>query len=288
MLQELLALRPAALAECPPGVALAATAVGGFFWVLGGRFSRAILTLALVAAGAWVGVRLPRWFGWGIDGMGLAVAGAMLLGFSGYMLHRTWTGLLLGALLVAWGSAAAWIGAGPGVQWTPPRLAWSWNSSEMVRQVWLSLPPELGRLMPLITMGGLAGGIVTALLLPKLCRILAFDLLGASLLVVMGVPLMAQQQPQWMKYVPTTAEQQIFSLIGLVLLGLAVQWKLTPGTPRRPAIPAGVGPARSPAHPAAPAAPGRRMTTPHAPQPVHLAAARPAPRRFVQLQEVLA
>jgi hypothetical protein len=257
-------------------LALALAAAGVAFWLVGGRFSRSILTLALVAAGAWVGMRLPRWFGWEIDGMGLGMTGAMLLGLAGYLLHRTWVGLLLGALLAAWAGVAAWVALAPGVRWTPPAVEWTWNFPEMLRQVWQSLPPEISKAIPLTTVGGVVSGIVASLLWPKLSRILAFDLLGVALMVVVGLPLVALYQPQWMQHLPRTGEQRALTLVGLLLVGVAVQWKLTPASPRKAAIPASAlqpAPARARAPvPVSPAAP----------------APRPGPRRFVQMQEVLA
>lgn len=272
MLHEWMGLPPGGLTDGPPVLALATAAAGVACWLVGGRFSRSILTLALVAAGAWVGVRMPRWFGWGIDGMGLGMAGAMLLGFAGYLLHRTWVGVLLGALLTTWAGVAAWAALAPGVHWTLPRLAWTWNVPEMLRQVWQSLPAEVARVIPLTTVGGVVSGIVASLLWPKLSRILAFDLLGVMLMVTVGVPLVALYQPQWIQYLPAGTEQKVFTVMGLLLVGLAVQWKLTPATPRKAAIPASaLQPASSPV-PASSAPP----------------APRPAPRRFAQLQEVLA
>src|SRR5687767_13021512 len=207
MLHELLTLRPQTLVDVSPALALAVTAAGAACWAVGGRFSRALITLTLVAAGAWVGVRLPRWFGWEIDGMGLGMAGAMLLGFAGYLLHRTWVGLLLGALVAGWAGAAAWLALAPGADWTPPSIAWGWNIPELLRQVWQSLPAETSKVIPLTTVGGIVAGIVMSLLWPKLSRVLAFDLLGVMVLVVVGVPLVAAREPQWMRYVPAGTEQ---------------------------------------------------------------------------------
>jgi hypothetical protein len=282
MLHEWMALRPGGLTDGPPALALAITATGLGCWLIGGRFSRSILTLALVAVGAWVGVRMPRWFGWEIDGMGLGMAGAMLLGFGGYLLHRTWAGLLLGALLATSAGAAAWIALAPGVSWMLPPLDWTWNVPEVLRQVWQSLPPEMAKVIPLTTVGGVMAGIVTALRWPKLSRVLAFDLLGVLLMVTVGVPVVAAYQPQWIKYLPAGTERQVFTVMGLVLVGLAVQWKLTPATPRKAAIPASALRSASP------------VLVPDSPARGHVstsgasAAPRRAPRRFAQLQEVLA
>ena len=279
MLHELTALRPAALVEAAPALALVIAALGVGFWAVGGRFSRSILTLALVAVGAWVGMRLPRWFGWEIDGMGLGMAGAMFLGVAGYLLHRTCVGVLLGGVIATWAGFAAWVAVAAGVQWTLPRVTWTANLPEMLRQVWQSLPPEVARVVPLTTVGGLAAGVVMALVWPKLSRILAFDLLGVLLMAAVGVPLVAAQAPQWLTYLPSGPEQQVFAVIVLVGVGLAVQWKLTPGGPKKAVIPASVlrDAPRVVAHDPAAAASG-------APRP----SSRPGPRRFVQLQEVLA
>src|SRR5688572_12193485 len=84
-------------------IALAVAAAGLLLSVVGARFSRSVYALAAVAAGAWVGLRVPRWTGWELDVMATAIGGALVLGFSGYLLHRAWVGLTLGLMLASVG-----------------------------------------------------------------------------------------------------------------------------------------------------------------------------------------
>jgi len=103
MLREFLALLPESLGECSLGIAIGGALLGLVLWLAGARFSRSLVTLIGVAIGTSVGMRLPGWLGWSIDGMAIGVGGAVVLGASGYLLHRSWIGLYLGALSVALG-----------------------------------------------------------------------------------------------------------------------------------------------------------------------------------------
>src|SRR5437763_548281 len=60
MLHELLSRFPDTLAHPSPAVAIAATAAGAVLWLAGGRFSRAIVTLILVAVGPGPAVQPAR------------------------------------------------------------------------------------------------------------------------------------------------------------------------------------------------------------------------------------
>src|SRR5687767_5383651 len=102
--------------------ALAGSAAGLVLWLAGSRFSRPLVTLLAVSVGAVVGMHLPGWFGWGIDGMGLATGAAMVLGLTGYLLHNTWVGATLCLMLTLWAAAAAWLLWGAGT--TPLSIEW--------------------------------------------------------------------------------------------------------------------------------------------------------------------
>src|SRR5258708_5565086 len=101
MLQELLGLFPDAVNRMTPALAFGIAGVGALLSLCGARVSRSLLTLVMVAVGTFVGMRLPRWFGWGIDPMGPAFGAAIVLGLGGYVFHRTFEGILLGVLLAA-------------------------------------------------------------------------------------------------------------------------------------------------------------------------------------------
>src|SRR6476469_9726284 len=102
MFQELVALAPDSIRQQPAwvGTVVLLTAIG--FWLAGGRFSRYLITLGLAAAGALVGTRLPRWWGWSVDGIGIGMCAALLLGVSGFLLDKAWLGTLLGLLIAFW------------------------------------------------------------------------------------------------------------------------------------------------------------------------------------------
>src|SRR5689334_5070071 len=109
MFQDLLTLLPERLTHATPTMALVASVIGIVFLFAGGRVSREIITLTCVLVGGYIGMRLPAWCGWGVDGMGLAFAGAMLLGLRGYWLDRAWEGGLLAAILALWAGVGTWL-----------------------------------------------------------------------------------------------------------------------------------------------------------------------------------
>src|SRR5689334_120512 len=118
MLQELIALAPNIVRQQPAWVAVVVLAMAIGFWAAGGRFSRYLVTLGLAAAGALVGMRLPRWWGWSVDGIGIGMCAALLLGVSGFLLDKAWLGMLLGLLIAFWAAVIAWSGLEPIAQWT--------------------------------------------------------------------------------------------------------------------------------------------------------------------------
>src|SRR4029077_16826622 len=92
--------------------------------LVGARTSRSILALALVAAGTFIGLHMPAWFGWKIDPMGTAFGAAILLGLSGFLLNVLWEAILLGALLGTGAGLAVWMTLGAGASWQMPEIDW--------------------------------------------------------------------------------------------------------------------------------------------------------------------
>lgn len=228
MLQEILALRPEAFTTCPSYLA-AGGAIGLALWLAGGRFARSILTLCAVAAGAWVGTRLPRWRGWGVDGAGTGVGGAILLGAGVYFLDRAVVGAILGVVLAAWAGTAAFLATGGGTtEWAWPAVAWAGGFVPAATTLYKSLPAESARATLFACGAGLAIGLAIAALWPKSSRVLAFSLLGVSLIVLMGLPAVAHYRPRTLGLLPTSDAGQGILLAGLVALGVTVQWWLIP------------------------------------------------------------
>jgi hypothetical protein len=213
------------------------SAAGVILWLAGSRFSRSLVTLLAVSVGAVLGMHLPRWFGWPVDGMGLAVGGAVVLGLSGFLLHNTWVGLSLSGLLVLWSGTAAWAVAGTGspfeIQW--PDIDPTADASTVLATLWRAMPGELPWVMPCAVAGALAAGVLTTVLWPKLARVLAYSLAGLSLLVVAGLWAMQMSRPQWLARVPRDFPTQLAVLLGLVCVGVLIQWRLTPAGARPPA-----------------------------------------------------
>src|SRR5688572_17199937 len=119
----------ALLTRLPPDAGGRAVALCGvvavaglFLWVIGARVSRSMFTLVGVAAGAWAGLHLPRWMGWEIDAMAVAIGGALVAGLAGYLLHMLWVGLTLGTLLASAGIFIAWHRLAAGASWSMPTI----------------------------------------------------------------------------------------------------------------------------------------------------------------------
>src|SRR5258706_13703111 len=75
---------------------------GLVLWLIGARFSRGIVTLIAVSVGALVGLRMPAWFAVPLGAWATAVGGALLLGITGYALHRMWVGGGAALFLALW------------------------------------------------------------------------------------------------------------------------------------------------------------------------------------------
>jgi hypothetical protein len=208
--------------------AFAGTAAGAVLWLAGSRFSRPLVTLLAVALGAVIGVHLPERFGWSVDAMGVAFVGALVLGLTGYLLHTTWIGLSLSLVLALWVGTAAWLTVGGGEQLHWPAVNPSANLEVMLSDVWHSLPGDLPRVMPFAIGLALIGGVSITVFSPKLGRVLTYSLVGLSILVVMGVTAMRMSRPDWLVMLPRSFPTQAGILLGMVVLGVLIQWRLTP------------------------------------------------------------
>ena len=211
--------------------ALVGSAAGLVLWLAGSRFSRSLVTLLAVSVGAGLGMHLPGWFGWGIDGMGLATGAAMVLGLTGYLLHNTWVGATLCLVLSLWAGALAWLVFGAGT--TPYDVAWpAVQSSDPVivlAAIWRALPGDLPRAMPCAIAGAVTAGVAASVVSAKFARVLTYSLAGLTVLVVAGSWALHMSQPNWIAVLPTTFASQLATLLGLVLVGVLIQWRLTPG-----------------------------------------------------------
>lgn len=228
MLRELLSLLPDAIARCSPMVAMACAMLGLVLWLCGARFSRAILSLTAVAAGTVIGMHLPEWRGWQIDGMGLAVGGAIVLGSAAFLFHRTCIGAMLGIGLMLWAAAGVWIFMAGDVYWNWHTARWDGDMVQYLGEAWKTLPASVSRSFPAACLAGLGAGITIAAFLPKTSKVLAHSLIGVTLAVVMGAVAMSENRPQWIAGLPGSLAAQALGLVTLVVIGSAIQWRLTP------------------------------------------------------------
>lgn len=230
MLPEVLTVLPDAVTRCPPGMAAGCCAGGLGLWLAGGGYSRSILTLAGVAAGTIIGMRLPGWYGWQVDGMGVAVGGAIALGTCAFLFHRTCIGMMLGGAMMLWAGLAAWLACGNGATWNWHDLRWHGDAVQFLRDAWAALPPELQRPLPLAAVVGLSAGVMLAISFNKLSKVLAHSLVGTTLLAIMGMVAVLDTRPQWLWHLPGSNLAQGAALAALVLAGAAWQWRITPPT----------------------------------------------------------
>jgi hypothetical protein len=224
MLPELMGFLPQG-ASCSLGGVVAGAVGGMALWLAGARFSRSIVTLAAVAIGTSFGLRLPGWLGWEIDGMGIAVGAAVILGISGYLLHRTWIGLGLGILSAVWAAFGAKAAGGAAFDMT---INWNGGVWPALQSAWSSLPLPLAREISLAASLAFIAGVTTAIFWPRLSRVLAWSLAGTTLGLMMLAVASRSGQLHWMRAMGLGASAQAAVLVGLVTLGGLIQWQLVP------------------------------------------------------------
>ena len=228
MLRELLGLMPGELLRCPAGAAGGCAALGGILWAVGARFSRPILTLFAVGTGTFVGMRLPTWRGWQIDGMGVAVGAALVLGTCVYLFHRTCIALLLGMILMLWAGTATWIAMAGGVYWNCRTVRWQGDLVQLLRDAWQTLPPSVAHAFPFACFVGVAVGTTLAAFFSKLAKVLVHSFLGLTLMVVMGAVALLTTHPNWLAHPAGSNGVEGGVLAALGLVSAVWQWKITP------------------------------------------------------------
>jgi len=228
MVQEVVNLLPDALVHWPPARAGVCAGVGALLWLCGARFSRSILTLVAVACGTVIGMHLPAWYGWHVDGMGLGVGGAILLGSIVFLFHGACIGLLLGGGMMLWAGTAVWLAMAGEGHWDWRAVHWEGDMIQFCRQAWEGLPHVVSRAFPVACFAGLAGGIAIAVFLPRIAKALAHSLIGVTLMIVMGALAVRTTHPGWPWSSAKFDRSQALVLIGLVLAGAVLQWLITP------------------------------------------------------------
>jgi hypothetical protein len=228
MLQELLPLLPKEVGSLMIALAIAGTLIGAALWLIGGRFSRSLITLVLVSAGGWVGLYLPTWCGWAIDGWVVAIGLAVAAGASGFFMHRLWVAVGFGLVLTAWTALAVWLLMKHDGTWAFPKLESPFVPAVFGKALWQSVPPAIQQVLPYACGMALVSGFSAALLWPRLGLVLLYSMAGVTIFLGLGMCLINAQRPQWIRSMPATWSSQLLILSAMVGFGAVLQWNIAP------------------------------------------------------------
>jgi len=205
-------------------VAVTGALAGVALWLVGARFSRSIVTLVTVALGCMVGMRLPAWCGWGVDGMATGVLCAVVLGVSGFVYHRVWVAVGTGAVLALWAGLVTWsvVRHGATIAW--PTLDASTTPVGFFRELWKHFPDDVKHVLPVVMGVSACVGVGVSILWPRAATVLMWSMVGTSLVISLG----ATKVPA---VIPHTSWAQVALVALLVGAGAFVQWKLAPVGP---------------------------------------------------------
>lgn len=228
MLLDLIKLLPQDVDHGTVALAVIGAVLGVGFWIAGVKFSRPLVTLVTVLGGAGIGMQMPRWFGWNVSGAGPAVGAAVVLGVSGFILHRMWIGLSLGLLLATWATLAIWLVMHGKTDWTWPAIDQSQPTCEYLKTLWQNVPSEVARLIPWAAGIAMIGALAAVILWPRLVTAVHWSALGLTLMTGLSLLTISHSDHRdWLEKVPPRALAQIGILFGMLLMGVAVQWKLS-------------------------------------------------------------
>ncbi|CAN5665971.1 hypothetical protein BH09PLA1_BH09PLA1_28960 [soil metagenome] len=228
MLLDLLQLLPEKPGDGALIIAMIGAAFGAGLWIAGVKVSRPLVTLVTVLLGAVIGMNLPKWFNWSISGAGPAVGGAVLLGVSGFVLHRMWVGIGLGCVLAFWTALVMWLTMRDGSSWSWPACDDSTTWWSYLQDVWQIVPPNIARILPYATGVALVCGVASCILWPKLTTVVSWSAIGLTMCVSLAFTAISITHKEWLTDAPQRTWIQLLSLAGLWFVGAAVQWKLAP------------------------------------------------------------
>jgi hypothetical protein len=227
MIQDFLQVLPR-LGPLAIMLAIAGSLAGATLWLMGERFNRSVMTLALVGLGAAVGLQAPHWMGWSIDGWATALAGAVLLGVCGFLMHRFWVVIGLGLVMGAWAAliiSSRWYGS----KWTMPAWYSGMWPTDYLKAIWSVLPDDLGRVLPFACGVAMLCGICTGVLWPRFGRVLFYSMTGMTLFIGLGLVALQLAQPRWVYLLPVRDDVQSLILLAMMGVGALLQWRLVSG-----------------------------------------------------------
>lgn len=229
MIQQLLGLLPGHLDTVALLIAVVGAFLGGVLWLGGSRFSRTLMTLISVSTGAFIGLQVPQWFATGLEGWATAVLGALVLGISGYALHKVWVGLGLGLVLAIWAALATFVVCGDPNGFTWPVMADGASFKTYLLDLWNALTPDARRLLPLACCAAMMSGIVASVVWQKLGVVLLYSTAGITLLLGMGAVAVNSAKREWLTMIPSQTSSQVIVLVSAVAFGAILQWRCAPG-----------------------------------------------------------
>ena len=234
MIQQLLSMLPQQIHPVALILAVSGSILGGVLWLGGSRFSRTVVTLLCVSCGSLVGLQLPHVFGWAIEGWATAVLGSLLLGITGYALHKVWVGFGLGLVLALWAALATFVfSADPrGFAW-PLTPAGSTLATHLL-DLWNALAPETRELLPFACAAAMLMGVTASVVWHRLAVVLLYSTSGISLLVGMGSLALNAAKREWLSLIPSQTSSQLIVLLSAVAFGAVLQWRCPPA-PSNPA-----------------------------------------------------
>jgi hypothetical protein len=230
MFQHLTMLLPRQPGTITLIAALMGSLMGLSLWIAGARFSRSILTLAAVALGTSIGMRLPQWAHWQVEPMAPAVGGAIGLGVSAYVLHKIWVGVWLGVLLGIWTALVLWATRGAAFHWRWPEYDPAQTLPQYLATLWQNVPEAMQQCLGISAAAAMLVGISAALLWPRVGIALLWSAAGLSVLLPAAVTALGRIDPQVLIHVPRRTSDQLALLAGLVGLGAIFQWRTNPLT----------------------------------------------------------
>ncbi len=230
MIQHLIMLLPHQPGSIPMAIAMVGLLVGLSLWIAGARFSQSILTLAAVAMGTSIGMKLPVWRHWQIDPMAPAVAGAIVLGVSAYIFHKLWVGMWLGATLSVWTALVLWATRGAAFHWRWPQYDSGETLPQYLTTLWQNVPEAMQQCLGVAAAAAMLVGISAALLWPRVGIALLWSAAGISLLLPAAATAISRLDPQIFRHIPRQTTDQLAILMGLIGIGAIFQWRTNPLT----------------------------------------------------------
>ena len=232
MLQEMLSLLPPGVVKLPWWQPAAVAGMGALLGLRGARHSRTLVTLTAVAGGTFLGLHAPSWFALKMDGIGAAFCTAIAVGVIGFLLHRTFIGLLQAMLFGSLAGVGTWIARAGTTPWQLPRIDLSQSAPAILSALRDSLPAQLHTALPVAIAVGWGLGIMLAFFWPRFSQVTFFSLFGMTIMTVAGALAVGQVRPDLLARVPSDPKIQLALFGGIVLLAMAIQWLLLPRNKR--------------------------------------------------------